>query len=272
MSRRFKTVDYDAMLKQTVSIEECLSPTHLARFIVETVGKLDLSGIYQSYGVRGGIAIAPEILLGLLLYGYATGVFSSRAIERATHDSIPFRFIAGNLHPDHDTIAHFRVRFRVQIQELFIQVLEMAVKAEILVLEDISVDGSKIHADAAKSHAVSYKRLGEIQLLLRSEVVELLKLGEKADGPSVLADVDISAEVSRRQSKIDELSAAKTVLEHRAQAQYDLDQSAYELRMAERAAQTARTGRKIPGRVPTPPFLPSRTPPSTILRTQSPES
>lgn len=272
MSRRFKTVDYDAMLKQTVSIEECLPPTHLSRFIVETIGKLDLHGIYESYGARGGIAIAPEILLGLLLYGYATGVFSSREIERATHDSIPFRFIAGNLHPDHDTIAHFRVRFRVQIQELLIQVLEMAVELKILVLEDISVDGSKIHADASKSHAVSYKRLGEIQAVLRSEVVELLKLGELADGPPVLADVDIPAEVLRRQTKIEELSAAKTVLESRAQAQYELDQSAYELRMAERAAQTARTGRKIPGRVPQPPFLPSRTPLSTTSRTPNPES
>lgn len=272
MSRRFKTVDYAAMLKQTVSIEECIPPTHLARFIVETIGKLDLSGIYQSYGPRGGIAIAPEILLGLLLYGYATGVFSSREIERATHESIPFRYIAGNLHPDHDTIAHFRVRFLVQIQELLIQVLEMAVKSEILVLEDISVDGSKIQADASKSHAVSYKRLGEIQGLLRAEVVELLKLGETAEGPPVLDGVDLPAEVARRQNKIDELSVAKAVLENRAQTQYELDQSAYELRMTERAAQTARTGRNIPGRVPQAPFFPSQTLPSTTSPIRNPES
>ena len=245
------------MLKQTVSIEDCLPPTHLSRFIVETIGKLDLSGIYQSYGPRGGIAIAPEILLGLLLYGYATGVFSSREIERATHESIPFRFIAGNLHPDHDTIAHFRVRFQVQIEELFIQVLEQALQSGILVLEDISVDGSKIHADASKSHAVSYKRLGEIQLQLRAEVAELLKLGETKELPVLLDGVDLSAEISRRETKIDELSAAKTGLESRAQTRYELDQSAYALRMAERAAQSAKTGRKIPGRVPTPPFLPS---------------
>jgi transposase len=272
MSRRFKTVDYDAMLKQTVSIEDCLPPTHLARFIVEMIGKLDLSGIYQSYGPRGGIAIAPEILLGLLLYGYATGVFSSREIERATHESIPFRFIAGNLHPDHDTIAHFRVRFLVQIQELFIQVLEQAVESKILVLENISVDGSKIHADASKSHAVSYKRLGEIQVLLRAEVVELLNLGQTADSPPLLDGVDIPTEVSRRQAKIDELSAAKIVLESRAQTRYELDQAAYALKMAEREAQTARTGRKIPGRVPLPPFLPLRTLPSTTSPIRNPES
>lgn len=247
------------MLKQTVSIEECLPPKHLARFIVDIIGQLDLRGIYQSYGPRGGIAIAPEILLGLLVYGYATGVFSSREIERATHESIPFRFIAGNLHPDHDTIAHFRVRFQVQIQELFIQVLEQAVQSGILVLENISVDGSKIHADASKSHAVSYKRLGEIQGLLQAEVVELLNLvkAEAAEAPPVLDGIDLSAEVARRQTKIDELSAAKTVLELRAQTRYELEKSAYELKMAEREAKSVKTGRKIPGRVPTPPFLPS---------------
>ncbi len=272
MSRRFKTVDYDAMLKETVSIEECLPPTHLARFIVDTIGKLDLSVIYQCYGPRGGMAIAPEILLGLLLYGYATGVFSSREIERGTHESIPFRFIAGNLHPDHDTIAHFRVRFLVQIQELLVQVLEQAVESGILVLDAISVDGSKIHADASKSHAVSYKRLVEIQGLLRAEVVELLKLGETNELATGLDGVDLPAEVARRQGKIDELNVAKTVLERRAQIQYEQDQSAYELRMAERAAQTARTGRKIPGRVPQPPFFPSRTAPSTTSPIRNRES
>jgi transposase len=89
--------------------------------------------------------------LGLLFYGDAIGVFSSREIERATHESIPFRFIAGNLHPDHDTIAAFRRRFLVEIQALFVQLLERAVEAKVLAIEDISLDGTKIHADASKS-------------------------------------------------------------------------------------------------------------------------
>ena len=111
MARNFKTVDYDQSLKQTVTIEECLPPGHLARFIVAIIAMLDLSGIYAQYAPRGGEPYAPEILLGLLFYGYATGVFSSRKIERATYESIPFRFIAGGLHPDHDTIANFRKTF-----------------------------------------------------------------------------------------------------------------------------------------------------------------
>ena len=131
------------MLKQTVSIEECLPPDHLARFVVQMISKLDLSNIYGAYGSKGGTPIAPEILLGMLIYGYATGIFSSRGLEKASYESIPFRFIAGNLHPDHDTIANFRSRFLEQIKELFIQILEMAVKSDVLKIEDISVDGTK---------------------------------------------------------------------------------------------------------------------------------
>jgi transposase len=102
---------------------------HLARFVVQTIAQLDLSSMYGEYGAKGGEAIAPEILLGLLFYGYATGIFSSQEIEHATDEAIPFRFIAGNLHPDHDTIAHFRSRFLVQIQELPAQVLVLAIAA-----------------------------------------------------------------------------------------------------------------------------------------------
>jgi transposase len=111
MGRKFKTADHEAALKEKVSIEECLSPNHLARFIVMVIEQLNLSAIYACYSEWGGEAYAPEILLGLLLYGYATGVFSSRKIEQATYESIPFRFIAGGMHPDHDTIATFRKRF-----------------------------------------------------------------------------------------------------------------------------------------------------------------
>ena len=116
MARKFKTVDYEKSLQQTLTIAECLPPDHLARFIVALIAMLDLGAIYAHYAPRGGEAYAPEILLGLLFYGYATGVFSSRKIERATYESIPFRYIAGGLHPDHDTIANFRKTFLPEIQ------------------------------------------------------------------------------------------------------------------------------------------------------------
>jgi transposase len=146
MARNFKTVDYEQSLKQTVTIEECLPPGHLVRFIVAIIAMLDLSSIYAHYAPRGGEPYAPEIVLGLLLYGYVTGVFSSRKIERATYESIPFRFIAGGLHPDHDTIANFRKTFLPEIADLFVQVLLVAKEAGVLKLGNISLDGSKIHA------------------------------------------------------------------------------------------------------------------------------
>jgi len=105
MKRTFKTVDYDQALDLTVRLGDCLPPDHLARFVVDSVAQLDLSALYAHYGSRGGEPYAPEVLLGLLLSGYATGVFSSPKIERATSEAVPFRFIAGNLHPDHETLA-----------------------------------------------------------------------------------------------------------------------------------------------------------------------
>ena len=123
MSRTFKTADYDATLDVTVRLGDCLPPDHLARFVVDTIAQLDLSALYARYGPRGGQPYAPEILLALLFYGYATGVFSSRKLERATYETVPFRFLAGNLHPDHDTLATFRKTFLPELKDLFVQVL-----------------------------------------------------------------------------------------------------------------------------------------------------
>ena len=181
MSRKFRTANYEETLNQTIRLGEALPPEHLARFVVDLIVQLDLSKIYAGYAPIGGEAIAPEILLGLLFYGYATGVFSSRKIEKATYESIPLRFIAGGLHPDHDTIANFRKTFLDEIQELFVQILLLAQAVGVLKLGNLSLDGSKIYADASKSHAVSYKRLIELEAELKREVQELLSLGEQTD-------------------------------------------------------------------------------------------
>src|SRR5438034_11713966 len=146
MSRTFKTVNYEQALDLTARLGDCLPPEHLARFVADSVALLDLSALYAHYGSRGGEPYAPEVLLGLLFYGYATGVFSSRKIERATYEAVPFRFIAGNLHPDHDTIATFRKTFLPELKELFVQLLVLAHLAGLLVLGNISLDGSKLHA------------------------------------------------------------------------------------------------------------------------------
>jgi len=119
--------------------------------------------------------------LGLLFFGYASGIFSSRKLERATHENLGARYVAGGLHPDHDTIANFRQTFLPELQGLFVQILLLAKVAGILKMGNLSLDGSKIHADASKSHAVSYKRLLEIETQLKAEVAELFELGEQAD-------------------------------------------------------------------------------------------
>src|SRR5216683_3298450 len=180
MSRKFKTADYEATLNSTVTLRDCLPPDHLARFIADVITQLDLGAIYAHYGPRGGEAIAPEILLGLLFYGYATGTFSSRKIERATYESMPFHFLAGGLHPDHDTIAHFRKTFLSELKDLFVRILLYAQEVGVLTLGNISLDGTTIHADASKSSAISYKRLLELDSQLRTEVDQLFALTEHA--------------------------------------------------------------------------------------------
>jgi transposase len=218
MTRKFKTADYAATLKLTVSLEDALPPNHLARFIVDVIAQLDLSPIYARYGERGGEAIAPEILLGLLFYGYATGVFSSRKIEKATHESLPFRFLAGDLHPDHDTIANFRKTFLPELKDLLVQILLLAQAAGVLKLGNLSLDGTKIHADASKSHAVSYKRLLELERQLQREVDELFTLSEQAEQVEARAGLVIPDELVLRQERLAHLAQAKAVLEARAQA------------------------------------------------------
>ena len=255
MPRKFKTPDYEAILNSTIPMGEALPPNHLARFVVDVITQLDLSRLYARYAPVGGEAFAPEILLGLLVYGYATGVFSSRKLERATYESLPLRFVAGGLHPDHDTIAHFRKTFLGEIQELFVQVLLLAQAVGVLKLGTISLDGSKIHADASKSHAVSYKRLLELEAHLRQEVHELLTLGEQADqGELVLPDgLEIEDELALRQARLEALAQAKAVLEARAEERYRAEQAEYQAKVREREAKARRNKRRPGGRPPQPP-------------------
>jgi len=253
MACRFKKVDYEESLEQTIAIRECLPEDHLARFIVDIIALLDLSGIYAHYASVGGMAYAPEILLGLLFYGYATGVFSSRKIEKATNESIPFRFIAGGLHPDHDTIANFRKSFLEEITNLFAQVLLIAHEMGVLKLGNISVDGSKIHADASKSHAVSYGRLLQLEQQLSTEVKELMALGEKADRQDLPEGLKIEVEIELRQERLSNLAQAKVILEARAKERYEAQRAEYEAKMREREEKAQQTGHKPRGRTPQPP-------------------
>jgi len=253
MSRTFKTVDYDAALDLTVRLGDCLPPDHLARFVVDSVALLDLSTLYARYGSRGGEPYAPEVLLAVLLYGYATGVCSSRKIERATYESVPFRFIAGHRHPDHDTIATFRRTFLPDLKGLCVQGLLLAQEAGVLTLGTISLDGTKIHADASKSKAVSYKRLVELEAHLRAEVDELFALAERLDERERPDGLVVREEIARREDHLARLAEAKAVIEARARERDALERAAYEDTIAQREEKERTTGHRPRGRVPTPP-------------------
>jgi transposase len=255
MSRKFKKPEYEATLKAPIVLEEALPANHLARFVVDIIGQLDLSRIYAGYAEQGGEAIAPEALLGLLFYGYATGVFSSRKLEKATYENLGMRYVAGGLHPDHDTIAHFRKTFLGELQGLFVQILLLAKLSGTLKVGNLSLDGSKIHADASKSHAVSYKRLIELEAELQAEVVELFELGEGADQGEVQLPEGFAMqdEIALRQERLIKLAEAKAVLEARAQERYEVEKAEYEAKVRERETKARQRHRKTRRKTPKPP-------------------
>ena len=178
----FRPVDRDTGFLLPPSVDEWLPERHLARFVAEVIEGLDLRAMIGSYRGCGEASYHPRLLLGILVYGYATGVFSSRKLERATYGSVAFRFIAANQHPDHDTIAAFRRRFLPQIEALFVQVLLLAREMGVLQLGTVALDGTKIHANASRHSALSYGHAGQIEAQLRAEVAELLAKAEAADG------------------------------------------------------------------------------------------
>ena len=253
MARKFKTVDYERSGQQTLTIDDCLPADHLARFIVAIIEMLDLGVFYAYYAEVGGEPIDPTVLLGLMLYGYATGLFSSRKIETATYEVIPFRFIAGGLHPDHSTIAWFRKQFLTEIAVVFAQVLLIAHEMGYLKLGNISLDGSKVHADASKSKAVSYGRLLKLEEKLRQEVEELLALGQQADEMELPEGLEIDVEVAFRQERLVNLAEAKRVLEARAEERYQVELAKHQAKLQAREEKAQETGRKPRGPEPKPP-------------------
>ncbi len=254
MARKFKTVDYEEALEMTVKVGDVLPPDHLAHFVVFVVAQLDLTVIYQKYAPVGAPPYEPEIVLGLLFYGYATGVFSSRQIEIKIKESLPFRFLAGGYELDHSTIAKFRKDNLVELKELFVQILMVAIELDILEVGNISLDGTKIHADASKSKAISYKRLLELERQLQAEVAELFTLAEQAEHETIPAGMVIADEATLRQERLAQMAKAKAVLIARAEARYELEKAEYEAKLRERAAKEKSSGRKLGGRKPKPPI------------------
>src|SRR5471030_62237 len=249
----FRLVDRDTGFLMPPSVDEWLPERHLARFVVEVIEGLDLRAMTGSYRGSGEASYPPRLLLGLIIYGYATGVFSSRKLERATHDSVAFRFIAANQHTDHDTIANFRRRFLKQIAPLFVQVLGVAREMGVLKLGTVALDGTKIHANASRHSALSYEHASKIEAQLQAEVADLLRQAEAADQADVADGMSIPEELARREKRLAAIARAKATIEARAKERHVREQAEHDAKMAAREAKTAATGKKPGGRPPATP-------------------
>lgn len=230
------------------SLEDWLPEGHLARFVVEVVDSLDLSMISCKYSGRGSDAHHPSTLIALLIYGYATGVFSSRKIEQATYDSVAFRYVAANTHPDHTSLANFRKNHKTEFEAIFVQVLLVAKEMKLLKLGQVALDGSKVKANASKHRALSYGHILKLEEQLKAEVEHLLKISEQTDNKPD-DDMDIPAELARREDRLREIAAAKTKIEERAKIKYDEAKNEYDEKVAKREAQ-AKSGKKPKGKAP----------------------
>ena len=253
MGNRFKSIDRETPYLFPPSVQEWLPEKHLARFVVEIVSRLNLRPLEDAYTKRGSEGYPPAAMVALLFYGYATGVFSSRKLEEATYDSVAFRYIAANTHPDHDTIAHFRKRFLEQLKPLFVEILLLAQTMGFLKLGRVTLDGTKVKANASKHSALSWGHIQKLEKQLREEVQELMGLAEKADAAEEAKGMDIPAELGRREDRLKALEEAKAKLVQRAAEREKAEQAEYETKLERREAKRKKTGQKPRGPKPKPP-------------------
>ena len=251
MAARFVNIDYDTPLMLPPNLRDWVPAGHLAHFILDAVAELDLHQIKVNDRGTGSEQYPPRMLLALLLYGYATGLFSSRRIEQATFDSVPVRMICADTHPDHDTICTFRRENQALLPETFVRVLELAQALNFLQVGQITVavDGTKIMAHASKHAAVSYEHAGKTIQQLDLEVKELLVKAEQADSTPLQDGLSIPEEITRRQERKAALHKARAEIEARAQARYAVALAEHEEKLAERAAKKER-GERVGGKPP----------------------
>jgi transposase len=257
MPVKFVTIDRDTPYLLPPSVQDYLPEDHLARFVTEMVDQLNMSALLGVYAGKGKRPYHPAMLVALLFYGYATGTFSSRKLEKATYDSIAYRYICANTHPDHDTIASFRQRFLKELEGFFVEILQIGQTLGLVKLGTVSLDGTKIKANASKHKALSWAHANKLEAQLQAEVEELLRLAEAADKSAVPEEMDIPEELQRREERLTRIAAAKAEIQARAQARYEREQAEYEEKMARRQAKEDRTGKKPGGR---PPAAPSAEP------------
>jgi len=240
----FIPLDRDTPYIFPPSVQDYLPEGHLARFVVEIVEELDLSKLSSAYSGKGSKPYHPALLVALLFYGYATGVFSSRKLEKASYDSIAFRYICANTNPDHDTIASFRKRFLKELKGLFVDILLVAEAMGLVKLGNVSLDGTKVKANASKHKALSWEYANKLEEQLKEEVKQLLLLAEEADQSTLPEEMDIPEELKRRKDRLAVIEQARKEIQTRARERFEREQAEYEEKIARRKAYEEETGKK----------------------------
>lgn len=246
MGARFVNIDRQTPMLLPVDLREWVAEDDLAHFILEAVGLVDLGQFRINRRGGGSEQFPPQMMLAVLIYCYSHGIFSSRRIEAATHQHLSVRYLAGNTHPDHDTICKFRRENLTAIAACFLRVLELAKELGLLQVGSVAIDGTRLAAQASKHRNVGYARAGELITQLESDIAELLQKAEAAD--TVPQEKEkLPAELTRRQTLLEKLTAAQQAIEERAQERAQSQIPAYEAKV--RAQATRRRG----GRVAQPP-------------------
>ena len=261
--KTFKPYNPDQLFLLPPALRDWLPEGHPAAFISDVVdAALDLTPILATYETgdgRGQPPYHPALLVKLLLYGYCTGKPSSRQLERATYEEIPYRVLAANQHPDHDTIAAFRQTHLTTLAALFAQVLRLCQRAGLVQLGHVALDGTKVLANASKHKAMSYGRMTEAERKLEQEIAALLAEAQRVDaaedaqyGQGKRGD-ELPAELARRESRLAKIRAAKAELEAEARAEAATAAATAQAKLAARERQARETGRKPKGPAPTVP-------------------
>jgi transposase len=254
VSTRFVSIDRDTPLLLPPDLRDWVPADHLAHFVIDAVEGIDLREVRVNTRGTGDKQYPPTMLLSLLVYSYATGTFGSRRIEQTTYDNVAVRLITGDTHPDHATICAFRAGNKALVSESFVKILQLAQELKLAKFGQVtvSIDGTKIAANASKHAAVSYARAGEQLAQLELEVEQLLAKAEQADATPLQDGLNIPEEIARRQERQAAIAKARAQIEARAHARYAAELAEHEKKMAARQAQEAQ-GKKPRGPVPAAP-------------------
>jgi transposase len=252
MPARFVNLDRQTAMFLPCDLRDWVPADHIGHFILDAVEQIPTAHFHVNHRGTGSEQYPPTMMLALLIYCYATGRFGSRTIEAATHSDVAVRYLCANEHPDHDSICAFRAANKIAFQAAFVTVLQLAQQLRLTRVGTVSVDGTKIQANASKHAAVSYQRAGELIAQLELEVQELVTRAEQADTQAPKETLDLPAELTRREKRLTALKQAREVIAARAQEMAAAQAESYQAKVAARQAQRD-AGKKPRGREPQPP-------------------